>query len=192
MTAQIADSVIFRGHRYAFTAVEGKGLFDPSARGISLAPVGTACWRRFVCHYQVARDRLLLRGLDVGHEGSPPTIDGVSAVKQDWVWHYDRLGIDIPFTGKLLIGRGEVALRPYLNMGFRRARLYATVWNLTFDEGKLREAKDRTAQLASVREQLGEAGAKPREGETTKDWVERTFSLGYAYSWPDVGNPPRS
>ena len=181
------DTVVFRRHRYAITAVHGNGLFDPGAHGIPLAPVGTACWRRFVCHYEVPDRSLVLRELEIGHNGDPPAIDGVAAQKKDSIWRYDHLAIDILFSGKLLIGRGDVARRPYLNMGFWPAWLYAIVWDLKFDRGKLLEATERTAELAAVRERLGEAGAKPGPGETTDAWIKRTFSLSYAYSWPDVG-----
>jgi hypothetical protein len=97
------------------------------------------------------------------------------------------VGIAVPvgFTGRLLVGDGEVD-RPYLHMGFWPAWMFADVFELRFERGTLTQRIDRSAELAAVRERLGPAGARPAPGESSRDWIERTFSLTFSYSWPST------
>jgi hypothetical protein len=69
-------------------------------------------------------------------------------------------------------------------MGFWPAWMYADVHELRFAHGVLVEVEDRTAELASVRDRLGDTAARPAPGESTGDWIYRTFSLTFSYSWP--------
>lgn len=193
MTQQFSDTVAFRRARYDITAAEGMGLFDPAASG--LAPMGwsTGNYRGTVCHYAVSAGRLGLRRLEVGLEGAPPPVAGVYPTREPRyafidgplkVWRYEGLRIPVSFGGKLLIGRGHITGLPFLHMGFEPAWRYAIVWDLAFEDGRLRDARDCSAELAAVRGRLGEAGGRPNNDDG--DWVRRTFSLSYAYSWPDV------
>jgi hypothetical protein len=75
--------------------------------------------------------------------------------------------------------------------------MYADVYELRFARGVLVEVADRTAELTAVREELGDSAAPPADGESTVDWIHRTFSLAFAYSWPqthlfDTNNGPLS
>lgn len=89
----------------------------------------------------------------------------------------------MPFTGRLLLGAGYVYVG-YLNMGFAPAWLFKRVHEVSFEAGRLTGAHDRSAALAEVRRRLGESGLRPADGQPTRDWIERTFSLTFDYSWP--------
>ncbi|HZM76103.1 MAG TPA: hypothetical protein VFC19_10270 [Candidatus Limnocylindrales bacterium] len=66
MTAQIADEVDYPGTRYAITAVDGEGLFDPAEQGVTPGPSGTGCWHGFHCRYLIRQDRLILDEVHMG------------------------------------------------------------------------------------------------------------------------------
>lgn len=168
---------------FAVTAVDGTGLFDPAAHGIPAHWIGTACWRGYIVRYAVAAGRLVVRDLEVGAPEAPPPLDGVRPRWHDGhdAWHYPNLDVAAEFSGRLLLGRGDFADRPYLNMGFRPAWMYADVRELSFRDGRLLSAADRSAGLPAVR---AVASAGPEPGEPVGDWADRTFSLGFAYSWP--------
>jgi hypothetical protein len=72
--------------------------------------------------------------------------------------------------------------------------MYAEVHELRFADGVLLETADLSAALASVRGRLGDGAARPAAGESTVDWIDRTFSLTFAYSWPrtDPSGPDHS
>jgi hypothetical protein len=69
-------------------------------------------------------------------------------------------------------------------MGFWPTWMFADVYELRFARGVRLEVTDRAAELASVRERLGSGASRPTSGESTTDWINRTFSLTFAYSWP--------
>ncbi|MCE7010338.1 hypothetical protein LWC34_47175 [Kibdelosporangium philippinense] len=186
MTAQVPDEVFFERGWYSLTAVDGTGLFDPEAHDLEPMTVSSSCWRGHICGYAVSEGRLLLRDLIIASEDPPPLIRKVVPVRDgdedDQQWLYQNLEIPVAFTGRLLIGDGDIKGRPYLNMGFKPAWMYREVHELTFKAGALVDAADRSAQLAAVRE-TGPP-TQPTAGESTADWVSRTFSLSYHYSWP--------
>jgi hypothetical protein len=97
---------------------------------------------------------------------------------------YRGLAVPVAFTGRLLIGAGYVDIG-WLNMGFRPAYGFQQVWELAFDAGRLTTVHERSADLAAVREQRAVSGVVPAGGEQISDWIGRTFSLSFAYSWPE-------
>lgn len=179
------DEVLFAGRWFAVTAVDGAGLFDPTTHGLEPGPIGTACYRGYLCRY-AADGSLTLRELALGLQDEPPRLVGAAPSHDDDPgWHYRELNIPVAFTGRLLIGDGDIPDRPYLNMGFWPAWMYSDVHELTFQAGTLLTATDRSAELAAVRRDVADTAARPAPGEETRDWISRTFSLTYAYSWPE-------
>jgi hypothetical protein len=110
---------------------------------------------------------------------------GVSPVPGRGVQVFRGLAVPVAFTGRLLIGAGYVDIGR-LHMGFHPAYGFQRVWELAFEAGRLTAAHERSADLAAARERLTDIRPGPAEGEATSDWIDRTFSLSFAYSWPDV------
>jgi hypothetical protein len=176
MTAQIPDEVRFRGQRYAITAVEGTGLFSPDDHGLEPVMLSTAAWRGFVALYAVRHGRLFLDQLETGRPPGPaPRLLGVKP-RRTRSLRYERLRAPMSFTGRLLVGARDEHVG-YLNMGFYPAWLYRRVWELRFTGGRLTRCRNRSAELATLRERLGPAGLKFRN-------AAETSSLSFAYSWP--------
>ncbi|MFJ8111195.1 hypothetical protein [Streptomyces sp. NPDC096132] len=186
MTAQQPDEVVFGGHRFAVTAVDGVGLFDPAGYGLEPRPLGTHCYRGYICRYTVTEGRTVLEDLRLGADDEPPRLDGVRPRRDDdhLEWCYEGLDLPAAFTGRLLIGRGDPDDRPYLNMGFWPAWMYQEVHELTVRDGAVLAAVDCSSELAAVRANHAETATRPAPGEPTRDWISRTFSLSYSYSRP--------
>ncbi|RSM75957.1 hypothetical protein DMH04_37260 [Kibdelosporangium aridum] len=179
------DEVLFGDTWFAVTAVDGTGLFDPGRHGLEPRWIHTACWRGHICRYAVLDGQLRLRDLVVGSEGEPRKLGGVQPLDGDYPeWHYRELDIAVDYTGRLLIGAGDVDDRPYLNMGFRPAWMYSEVHDLAFRAGMLISAVDCSAELVVVRAEVFDTAARRAPGEPIEDWIARTFSLSYDYSWP--------
>ncbi|WP_225730607.1 MULTISPECIES: hypothetical protein [unclassified Nocardia] len=190
MTSQAPDGVLFDGDEFAVTAIDGTGLFDPVAHGLEPRAFSTGCYRGYVCEYAVVEQRLVLRELELGSTDEPARLAGVQPERDrdgwssGWSWHYRGLDIPVAFTGRLLIGRGDIPNRPYLHMGFWPAWMYWEVHELTLRTGMLLSAVDCSAAVAATRADIIETAARPAPGESTEDWIRRTFSLTYDYSWP--------
>jgi hypothetical protein len=180
VTGQFADRVEWHGEAFQVTAVEGSGLF----RVDGATPTSTACYRGYVATYRVDDGQLVLAELeaDPSWEG---TDLGVSPVTVRGVRVYRGLCVPVGFTGRLLIGTGYADIGR-LHMGFRPAYGFQRVWELAFDAGRHTTADDRSADVAVVRERLTGTPPGPAEGEAVSDWIDRTFSLSFAYSWPAV------
>jgi hypothetical protein len=194
MTGQIPDTIRYGGDEYVLTAVEGGPPFDPAAHGLAVRAASTACWRGHLCAYRVEGDRLLLEHLHLGaleEGGDPPPLHGTAPRHASrrgfpaWAaYAYPHVAMPLDFTGRLLVAADPVPIG-YLNMGFPPAWAFADVRELRFAGGRLAGAHDRSAALADVRERLGDGRRGPREGEDSRDWIERAFSLSFDYSWPD-------
>lgn len=187
MTAQAPDIVRHQGIEYAVTAVDGTGLFEPSALGWQPLPTSTGCWRGFLCEYAIRDDMLVLDTLELGPDEAgtvPPPLHGVQPQPQDsTAWSYECRDLPVPFTGRLLLG-DEFVPAGYLNMGFLPAWCYADVLEVVFDAGRLVASHDRSAELADVRSRLDGDGTRPAPDEDRRAWIKRTFSLSFDYSWP--------
>lgn len=188
MTAQFADEVGYRDVYFYLTAVDGNSLFDPAAHGINPGPWGTALRRGFQCRYLVADQSLFLSRLAVASEHEPHALNDRRPVHDagvlDGAWVYEGLGLAVKFSGRLLLGDAIIPNRPYINMGFLPAWCFETVWELAFSDGRLSEARDRSEALAAVRERMLANYPLRRDGDALKKWVADTFSLSFAYSWP--------
>ncbi|MFB8277968.1 hypothetical protein [Nocardia colli] len=186
MTAQASDAVLFEGDRFAVTAVDGTGLFDPVAHGLEPRGFKTSCYRGYICRYAVVGQRLVLRDLELGSPDESARLDDVRPQqdKDGWSWHYRGLDISVAFTGRLLIGNGHIPNRPYLNMGFWPAWMCGNVYELTLRAGALLSAVDCSAAVAATRADIITTAHRPAAGESTEAWIARTFSLTYDYSWP--------
>jgi hypothetical protein len=192
VTTQFPDEVRYRGRRYAVTAVDGAGLFEPSAHGVTPGPLSTACWRGFRCWYAVHGGRLRLRRVEVGRPQDRRAAVRLFGVKPQLTdrrqphagaWDYRRLDVPVPFSGRLLVGAGYVDVGR-IGMGFLPAWTYRRVLELTFTAGRCVAARNRSVELAVVRERLGDDGLGPARGESNHAWITRTFSLSFDYSWP--------
>jgi hypothetical protein len=185
VTTQLPDEVFFDGQWFSVTAVDGAGLFDPAAQGLELRWIHTACWRGHICRYAIVEQRLVLQDLAVGSDSEPPPIGVVRPQLGEFgAWQYEGVDLPVAFTGRLLIGNGELDDLPYLNMGFWPAWMFPEVYELTLRDGALVTAADCSAALAVVRADILAPDIGPDTDEPSGDWVNRTFSLAYDYSWP--------
>jgi hypothetical protein len=192
VTAQVSDTVRYGGLNYSLAGVRGEGLFDPLQQGIAPSGISSDCWRGYYCTYAVEDDCLLLDRLHVGlgkddaalaKTGNGPAIQSVLPRYdvREHCWEYSLLRITIGFTGGLLLGR-EYMHELYVHMGFHPAWKYGQVHELVFDNGRLIEGYDRSAQVEDFRSHLTAADLKPGPSASKQeiaDWIERTFSLHY-------------
>lgn len=182
MTGQHPDEVRFSRRQFDLTAVDGTGLFDPAGHGVTVRWLGTGCYRGYICRYAVVRRRLVLRHLTVGSDVEPASLDGVRPRADSYGWQYEGLSLPVAFTGRLLIG-GDF-LGPVLGMGYSPAWVFADVRELDFRDGSLLGVTDCSAALDLVREALDVLGTRPDDAEPSENWIARSFSLSYEYSWP--------
>ena len=185
MTAQVQDTIHWRGEEWHLAGIAGDGLFDPTSVGLQPTMLSTANWRGFQCIYTVEDDRLVLASLTIGlsneaFEAAPPdgpTIDGRPASRRVGIAStWDDLRLPVAFSGLLTLGRGFIR-ELYVHMGHQPAWKYESVVELTFLDGRLEGAEDATARHAEMRRRLG-GTLRPEPGgpiERLRAWIARTF-----------------
>ena len=193
MTAQAHDSLHYLGERYSLVAFSDGEPFSPTDAGYRPVMASTACYRGYLCDYEVKDGLLQLREMWVNHQPEeapvsqrkqPPDLNGVAAVrdKKSLVgdWHFREVGLPVAYTGGLVIGRGFIRTL-YLHMGFHPAWKYEYVYELIFDQGRLTEALDLSPAMAGIRKKVRddlEPGTKAW-AEQIDDWLADCFSRDY-------------
>ena len=184
MTAQASDIVVFNNREYELAEFDGSGLFDPREHGFKPVGMTTACWRGFVCTYEIVDQRLVLKRLNMGSLG--PGSEKMKLIKMfgqgctisisGWFGATVEDGSrPVPFDGSMLIGRDFIGNR-HVNMGFHSAYEYMNVWELVFHRGHLTSSKDLSKDMAQYRETHVELLPDPRDTESTMLWVVDRFS----------------
>ena len=151
MTAQIPDRVVYEGTRFDLVEVDGTGLFDPAEHGLQVRMIHTACWRGFICQYEVKRDKLLLTSLQLGIDDPPRKLFGAKVNTSSGVI-YEPLKVPQSFSGSLTLG-ADFIRDLYVHMGFAPAWKYERVLRLSFDYGDLTANEDLSEQMAQLRKE---------------------------------------
>jgi hypothetical protein len=168
MTAQIEDVVVFQGRMYALAGVNGPGLFEPSEHGLRVHMTTPACRRGYVCEYAVEDERLFLTALRLGMRRPVARLFGADVRMIGSAATYSPVSVPLAFGGGLLLGTG---LCHDLDVHKRKhpAWRYTTILELSFDEGRLVAAFDRSELLTQRR-------TAPRDCDA---WIETAFDRRY-------------
>ena len=193
MTAQVSDVVKYRGEEMSLVAFSAGEPFAPTEHGYRPVMASTACYRGYVCEYEVAGDQLLLSKLNISHQGGnvpasarlrPPALNGVEAEtsKSSHFGHWVFKQIDLPlsYTGGLIVARGFI--RPlYVHMGFHPAWKYEEVHELLFDSGTLVGEGNQSERMAELRARMtaGQASRGELSSGEVATWIAESFSRDY-------------
>jgi hypothetical protein len=182
MTAQITDSFLLDGKRYALVGQRGGKLFEPADHGIPTRMMHTACWRGYVATYSIT-DALRLDQVELQMAEPDPgrTLFGVAPASFENGRVTYRPAHVIDFSGGILLGDG-FNHELYVHMGFHPPHKWRVVHELIFERGRVTERFDRSAAMAAIRERL--AGRPLAPGLGTPDaelhaWIADSFRLDY-------------
>lgn len=183
MTAQITDTFLLDGKRYALVGRRGGTLFEPAAHGIRTFMMHTACYRGYVATYAIT-DAMRLEEVELQMADPDPerTLFGRRpATYERGRATYRDLGHVVEFTGGLLLGDGFIR-ELYVHMGFHPPHKWRVIHELIFERGRVTERHDRSAAMAAVRERLAgrplAPGSEASDAEL-REWIEGTFRLDY-------------
>jgi len=160
MTAQASDGLLYNGDKHQLIGVAGTGLFDPQSYGFQPLGLNSGNRRGSCVTYVVKETELILQDLNIRDANDNyPKIAGVEVSQPNskrGLAKYNNLMIPIPFTGKLRAARG-FHREYYVHYGFQAPSAFDTVLDLTFNQGKLVELKDRSDEVAEMRGKFHEA-----------------------------------
>jgi hypothetical protein len=189
MTAQISDTVFYKGEAYGLVGIHANGMFDPDAYNLkAVDSCCSACWRGVHCEYAIRNNEIRLATVRTLLGKSAKELFGVKPDYDDknyggiFTACYFNLHKKLSLTGGIVIAR-DFMEDIYLQMGFQSAWIYREVHELIFDNGEILQAHDRSKELAAFREDMRDASLKPMstvKGKIQK-CIGRCFSLHYKW-----------
>jgi hypothetical protein len=173
MTAQIPDTFFFKGEAYVLIGKEGGELASPRQFGMEPEMLHTACYRGFYATYELTEDGLYLRELTLREQNDNYLpIGGIEPVLEEYQATYHDLGVMIPFTGKIRLAKDFID-ELYVHMGYQKPTAFRTVLDITLENGRLLEIKDRSQEMEQKRLDLKQQN---QPGQMMPS-VEEAFSL---------------
>lgn len=155
MTAQIPDTIIYKGEKYNRIDVFGQRLAKPQDFGMQPYAMHTACIFGFFSTYKITDDGIYLKEMTLKEErGNYKPIDGVNPVFEIFIGNpatYKNINIRISFTGKMRLAKDFIEKRYEHSTIYQKPSAFKTVIDLKFEDGHLIEAKDRSEEVAEIR-----------------------------------------
>lgn len=164
MTAQRGDVYKHQKCQYSIVRMSPGTKFNPAEYGIIPKSICTSCWDGYWCIYGVVNGKFCLKDLYINAQnGCYPPIEGVlpdrrcrllgrAYIKYDG-YHRYSLNMEIPYTGKILVGEGFLS-KYYIHMGYQRPWAWEKLTEFLFLDGKLIEINDQSSIAAKIREKI--------------------------------------
>ena len=176
MTAQSPDKYYYNGEEYFEYAHQGEELFDPRTYGFDPRSTCTACYRGFICEYEIADKQLFLKNLLIT-TGSDcyPDLNGVSVSIRGYeevglifkrkkpiydtsiydfnMKKYKNVNLPLMYTGKSIVGQNFLR-EYYVHSPIQIPFTYEKLLELSFEKGKLIEVVDFSEDARNIREQV--------------------------------------
>jgi hypothetical protein len=195
MTAQINDLFIYKGEEFSIAGISEEELFVPQSVGLNPSMASTACWRGYQAIYSLQDSRLVLQSLLVKlvkgdcqemHPVLGPAIGNTAPIQTlEHVFFnnlYENLKLPLQYSGGILLAAGFIQ-NLYVHMGFHPAWKYERVMELSFEDGVLQSAENKSRQMKEFRDSLDLQSASTLPREPTKEavqaFVERAFRRRY-------------
>ena len=173
MTAQISDTFMFKGEEYALVGISGGDLTSPYDFGMTPEALHTACWRGFYSTYEITDEGIFLKDMTMRErDGNYRPINNIMPKVTDGEAHYTDVHILVSFTGKLRLAKDFID-ELHIHMGFQKPSAFRKVLDLSFEDGLLKNVKDRSVEM----EQKRGAFKKEYESKGTIEGIDDAFSL---------------
>ena len=156
MTAQIPDTFIFQGYQYSLIEITGNNLASLNKFGMEPKVIDTSCYRGYYATYELKENALYLKELTVREKNKHyPPIDGIKPIKDGCKASYSNLCIAVYFSGKILLAKDFIH-ELYIHMGYQRPIAFKKVLDITLQDGKIVNIKDRSKEIKIIRNSRGE------------------------------------
>lgn len=173
MTAQISDTFLFKSDKYSLIGMSGGNLASPEQFGMQPEMMHTACYRGYFATYELTEEALYLRELTLREKNrNYQPIQGIQPAQDGYQATYHGLSVAVPFTGRIRLAKDFIE-NLYIHMGYQKPTAFKTVLDLTLEDGRVLEIKDRSQEMEQKR---GSFKKRYESGKMTET-IEEAFSL---------------
>jgi len=191
MTAQIEDSLMFNGDRYALKS--NLKLIHPERWGIEPRMMHTGCRRGWYAQVAIIDKQLMLMSMTVRAQNPEfSTINNIApTVSEHGRASYENLRLPLQFTGNLLAAK-DFDSRHYRHMGFHPIGAYGTVLRLELEAGIVQSqtVRQQDTRKNPIDDPLSPMPQGPTirknppmtttheqpSGDSLLDWIKKRFS----------------
>jgi hypothetical protein len=188
MTAQREDTIVWKKKHYVLLSIftpapgnETKGTttapFHPLEYSMIPVMMNTGCYRGYFCTYNVLRNKLYVDTVDLRTKDKKrPQINSVKPTSTDggYTKQFNKLGLALPYTGKLRIARDLIANR-FRNMGFQETTSYRSIIDLDFKDGQLVDIDDLSRVVSVLRDAQAITDDYTKNNWMTYEWHAKFF-----------------
>ncbi len=178
-TAQISDTIIFKGNAYDLIAARGGALATPGQFGMTAWMIHTACYRGYYATYELTDERLILRELTLREKYANylPIADVEPQVNADkGIATYTHLHVAVSFTGKLRLAKDFIQAF-YIHMGYQQPFAFETILDITLREGRVVAIQNRSPEMADIREKFEKRIQSGEPRRAVEDEIARGIKL---------------
>jgi len=173
MTSQVNSKVIWNSDSYSLIGLSDGRLIEPEDFDMTAAPMHTGCYDGYYSTYEIQKEKLSLIKFTISEsKGFYKKINGIKPIINKLNATYEDLSEPVLFTGKMRIAKDFID-ELYIHMGFQKASSFKTVFDLTFENGLLKNVKDRSKEMIEKQGQF----KKYYESGDTKKVVYDAFQI---------------
>jgi hypothetical protein len=104
-------------------------------------------------------------------------IDSVLPEKDDdYDFSYHNLNVPVPFTGQIRLAK-DIIWDLVINMGFHNPTTFRTVYDITLENGKIIDVKDRSREMEKKRSPIRRSYRKLIQIIRRENQITQAFSL---------------
>ena len=173
MTAQIEDTILFKGEEYRLIGYDGGEFVSPELFGMEAVMISTGCYEGFYATYELTDEMLYLREFTLREKtGNYLPIGGIEPTKEEYQATYYGLSVEVPFTGEIRLAKDFIE-ELYIHMGYQKATAFKTVLDIYLTNGRV----DSIDDLSQEMEEKRGAFKKRYKSGNMMQTIQEAFSL---------------
>jgi len=154
MATNIFHIFLINGDPYTLIGMAGDDLVLPEQFKMKLSELHNTCHRGFYAMYELTQETLYLRGITPREENENYlSIKGIEPAKDSYQPDYHDPIMEIPFTGKIRLAKNFIN-EPYFVKSYQKAIAFKTVFDITLEDGRVVEVKNRSWEMKQKRDAL--------------------------------------
>jgi hypothetical protein len=147
MATQITDIVIYKRQSYSLIGKEVVNFGFTWSSGMNAAMINETCYIGCQATYEFINNMFYLKSVVLKERNNDYwPINGIEPIIKNNVGFYNNLNYEYKINGKLRLAKGLI--KEYdINIGYPKASSFKKVLDITLEDGRIIEVKDRSKEM---------------------------------------------